>query len=95
MSALCMWCQWSLRGGAWRDRLERIGAVLLEPPIHVVVVELLAPHHARERLAHDVLLVGVERRRDDRRVELVGFAFAAAMAASKAWPNAAALVAAA
>ena len=42
-------------------RLERIGAALFEPLVHVVVVELLAPEHARQGLAHDVGLVGVER----------------------------------
>ena len=71
-SPLYMWCQWSLRGACLARRLERVGAALLEPLVHVVVVELLAPHHARQRLPHDVGLVGVERRRDDRRVELVG-----------------------
>ena len=63
MSALYMWCQWSLRGAAC-VRLERIRAVLLEPLVDVVVVELLGPQHAGERLPHDVGRVGAERRRE-------------------------------
>ena len=58
-SPLYMWCQWSLRGAALRVGLNGIGAALLEPLVHVVVVELLAPQHARQGLAHDVGRVGV------------------------------------
>ena len=35
-------------------RLEGVGAALFEPLVHVVVVELLGPQHAGQRLAHDV-----------------------------------------
>ena len=59
------------RGGLAR-RLERVGAALLQPLVHVVVVELLAPEHARQGLPHDVGRVGVQRGRDDGGVELVG-----------------------
>ena len=55
-----------------RDRLEGIGAALLQPLVHVVVVELLAPHHSRQGLTHDVGRVGVEGLGNDRCVELVG-----------------------
>ena len=72
-------------------RLERIGAALLQPLVHVVVVELLAPQHARQGLAHDVGRVGVERARNDGRVELVGLVAAGLqhlveMAAERAVP---------
>ena len=70
-SPLYMWCQCSLRGAAFRDRLERVGAPLLEPLVHVVVVELLGPEHPRQGLPHHVGRVGVQRRRDDGGVELV------------------------
>ena len=40
--------------------------------MHVVLVVLLAPQQPGQRLAHHPRLVGVERRRDDRRVERVG-----------------------
>ncbi len=56
-------------GGA---RAPRVHAVLAQPAVHVVLVVLLAPQQAGERLAHDERLVGREHRRDDGRVELVG-----------------------
>jgi len=39
-------------------RFEGIGVMLLEPPVDVVVVELLGPQHPGKRLAHDIRLVG-------------------------------------
>jgi len=42
------------------DRFERVRAALLEPLVDVVVVELLGPHHARQRLAHHAGRVRVE-----------------------------------
>ena len=56
-SALCMWCQPSLRGAGLARRLERVRAAFLQPPIHIVVVELLAPQHAGQGLTHDIGLV--------------------------------------
>ena len=50
---------------------ERVGAALFEPLVHVIVVELLAPEHARQCLAHDIGLVGVKRTRNDRVVEFI------------------------
>ena len=41
-----------------RVRRGRLGRVAVEPALDVVVVELLAPQHPRERLAHHVRLVG-------------------------------------
>ena len=52
-------------------RLERVGPVLFEPPVDVVVVELLGPEHAGDRLAHHVGRIVIQRSRDDRGVELV------------------------
>ena len=46
--------------------------MLAQPPVHVVLVVLLAPQQAGQRLAHHSRMVGVEGRRDDRRVERVG-----------------------
>ena len=60
------------RGGL-AVRLERVGAALFEPLVHVVVVELLAPQHSRQGLAHDIGPVGLERRGNDGRIEVVGF----------------------
>ena len=56
-----------------RVRLVRLDAVLLEPPADVVEEELLGPEHPGQGLPHDTGRVGVERRGDDGRVELVGF----------------------
>ena len=47
--------------GAARVGLNGSAAALLQPLVHVVVVELLGPQHAGQRLAHHVRLVGVER----------------------------------
>ena len=60
-SALTMWYQRWLRPSADAG-VERVGAVLPEPAVDVVVVVLLRPEHARERLAHDPRVVRVERR---------------------------------
>ena len=54
-------------------RLERIGTALGEPLVDIIVVELLGPQHAGQRLAHHVGCIGIERRRDDRGIELVRF----------------------
>ena len=51
---------------------ERIGAAFGQPHVDVVVVVLLRPHHARERLPHHPLVIVIERAGDDRRVELLG-----------------------
>ncbi len=51
--------------------LERIGAALLQPLVHVVMVKLLAPQHSRQGLTHHVSRVGVGGFGNDRRVELV------------------------
>ena len=53
-------------------RIPRVDAVLAQPPMHVVLVVLLAPQHPGQRLAHHHRPVGSQRRRDHRRVELVG-----------------------
>jgi hypothetical protein len=53
--------------------VRRIGSVLLEPLIDVVVEELLRPQHAGERLAHHVGRVGAQRGRNYGGVELVCF----------------------
>jgi hypothetical protein len=60
-------------GGGTSSCLEGLGSVLLEPPVDVVVVELLGPQHPGQRLAHHAGRVGVEGSRDDRGVELVRF----------------------
>src|SRR5262245_23866502 len=41
-------------GGVAAPGPERGGAPLLQPPVDVVVVELLGPEHPRERLAHHI-----------------------------------------
>ena len=51
---------------------ERMTLVLLEPSIHIEVVVLLAPQHARQRLAVHPALVLAQRLRRDPLVELVG-----------------------
>ena len=53
-------------------RVPGVRAVLAQPAVDVVLVVLLAPEQSGERLAHDARPVGVEARRDDRRVEGVG-----------------------
>jgi hypothetical protein len=55
-----------------------VHAVLAQPTVHVVLVVLLAPEHAGQRLPHHHRLVSVQRRRNDRRVELIGLAAAGA-----------------
>src|SRR6516225_1548502 len=47
--------------------------VALEPVAHDVVVELLAPQHPGERLAHDVASVLAQLGRDDPSEERVSF----------------------
>ena len=71
-----MWCQWSLRGARLTGRLEGVGTALLQPLVDIVVVELLGPQHARQRLPHDVRRVRVEGGRHDGRIELVGLSLA-------------------
>ena len=55
-----------------RVRVPRVDAVLAQPAVDVVLVVLLGPQQAGQRLAHHQRPVGVERRRDHLRVELVG-----------------------
>ena len=74
------------RGGLPR-RLERVGAALLQPLVHVVVVELLGPEHPRQGLPHDVGRVGVQRGRDDGGVELVRLGPPRRKTSSKRPPN--------
>ena len=52
--------------------VERVGAVFVQPVVTVEEKELLAPQHARDRLAHHVGRVFAHRRRRDRLVELIG-----------------------
>ena len=61
----------ALVAGGASFRVERVSPVLLEPLVHIVVIELLGPEHACNRLAHHVGLIGAQRRRDDRSVELI------------------------
>ena len=55
-----------------RVGIPRVDAVLAQPPVHVVLVVLLAPQQPGQRLAHHHRLVAGQRSRDHRRVELVG-----------------------
>jgi hypothetical protein len=55
-----------------RGRRGRLGGVALQPPPHLVVVVLLAPQQAGERLPLHEALVVVELRAGECRVELVG-----------------------
>ncbi len=50
---------------------QRMALVLLKPPIQIEVVELLAPEHARQRLAVHAPLVLVQRLRGNPGVEFV------------------------
>jgi hypothetical protein len=52
--------------------VPRVDAVLAQPAVDVVLVVLLAPQQAGQRLAHHHRAVGIERRRHHRRVEPVG-----------------------
>src|ERR1051325_4186668 len=54
---------------------KRIRVMLLKPSVDVVVIKLLRPQHACKGLAHDVSLVGAQRRRNHSRVEFVSFSF--------------------
>ena len=63
----------SLVAGPLTMACERIRAVLFEPAVDVVVVELLRPQHPGQRLPHHVRGIGAERRRNDAGVERVGF----------------------
>src|SRR6185437_6017344 len=54
-------------------RRWRACRIAVEPMSHVVVVELLAPKHSRECLAHDHLAVFRHLRRSSRRIEIVRF----------------------
>ena len=60
--------------GLPRRRRRRLGRIAVEPAGDVVVIELLAPDHAGERLAHDRGLVVGRARRAERGVVLVGLA---------------------
>ena len=62
-----------MRGAALRVGLKGSAAAFLQPPVHIVVVELLAPQHAGQGLAHDIGLVRGEPRRNNGSVERVGF----------------------
>jgi hypothetical protein len=53
---------------------ERTAAALLQPLVHIVVIELLGPQHAGQCLAADVGCVGAEGTGYHRGVELVGLA---------------------
>ena len=55
-------------------RRPRLGRIAVEPALDVVVVELLAPEHPRERLPHHARLVVGAGRRRQLRVELVRLA---------------------
>ena len=55
---------------------RRLAGVAVEPARHVVVVELLRPQHAAERLAQHGGFVRRRRRRRQRGVELVGLVLA-------------------
>jgi hypothetical protein len=48
-------------GGGAPLRLGRVDAVLLEPRVDIVVVELLGPEHPGQRLAHHVRRIAIER----------------------------------
>ena len=71
MSPAIMWNQGTLRI-VGRVRVPRVDVVLAQPAVDVVLVVLLAPQQARERLAHHERAVGVERGRDHLGVERVG-----------------------
>ena len=60
--------------GLPRRRRGRLGRIAVEPAGDVVVIELLAPDHAGERLAHDRGLVVGRASRAERGVVLVGLA---------------------
>ena len=53
-----------------RSRWWRLSGVALEPAGHVVVIELFAPQHSREGLAHDHLFVRARPRRRQLVIEL-------------------------
>ncbi len=52
--------------------VERIRIVLIQPVVAVKEKELLAPHHAGQRLAHDVRFIGTHRRWRDGLVKFIG-----------------------
>src|SRR5579883_953511 len=52
---------------------RRVAGVAVQPVFHHVVIELLGPEQACETLAHHVLGVGGEFRRDHGGIEFVGF----------------------
>ena len=58
-------------GAGGRVRIPRVGPVLAQPAVDVVLVVLLAPQQPGQRLAHHQPGVGGQRRWDDRRVEPV------------------------
>src|SRR6516164_5603212 len=57
---------------ALKFRHRELRRIPVQPPADVVVVELLAPQHAGERLAHHRRLVGAGRLRRQPGVELIG-----------------------
>jgi hypothetical protein len=57
-------------------RGRRASRVTGEPALHVEVIKLLAPQQPCQSLAHDILGIVGEPRRDDGGVELVGLAAA-------------------
>ena len=63
----------SLDGLALRAGFALGGWVAFKPSANVVVIMLLAPHHAAERLPHDQLSVSGQFLRNARGVKLVGF----------------------
>ena len=71
MSAFSMWNHSVFRTPAGGFH-ERMALVLLEPSIQIEVVVLLAPEHARQRLAVHAPFVLAQRRRRNPVVELVG-----------------------
>ena len=57
-SSLIMWNQLRLRDVRSLRVAQRVHVVLLEPAVEIEEVELLAPQHPGQRLAHDHRLVG-------------------------------------
>ena len=57
--------------GGMISGMERVGVVLLQPPITIEVIVLFGPEHAGDGLAHHVGCVRGDGRRGDGTVELV------------------------
>ena len=89
MSRASRLSQPALRPVAAFRRWRRLRRVAVQPALHVVAVELLAPDHPGERLAGHQARVVVDVGRDHLGVELVGLACRAARAPRRsAVPNA-------